>query len=139
MVNEMFKVPEEAETRTLKSSKTIKGKRKWWSRKVKGAVDTFKNEIETGIGKTISTMETDLAAADEKLYKDAEESEASEGEYISRTIFNNDKSNKLVRWTSEDPRQLKPIFSEAEEAELKKNKAQNIFSLAAKQENKLIT
>ena len=105
MVNEMFKVQEETETiRTANSSKTIKGKRKWWSRKVKGAVDTFKSEIETGIGKTISVMEKDLQKTDQKLYKVDEESEVSEGEYISRTIFNNDKNNKIVRWTSEDPK-----------------------------------
>ena len=93
MVNEMFKVPEEGTSEGLSSQKAlIKGKRKWWSRKVKGAVNVFKSEIENGLGKPISEMEKDLQKAEEKLYKD-DESEVSEGECISRTIFNNDKTN----------------------------------------------
>ena len=74
----------------------------------------YKSEIESGIGKPMKDMEKDIEVNEDKLYKDEEESEASEGEYITRTIFTRDRGNSIVRWTSQDPKHLKPIFLKEE-------------------------
>lgn len=67
--------------------------------------------MENGLGKNIQIMEKELQQAEETLFGE-ESSAESEGEYITRTVFTSDRKNKVVRWTTADPKDLKPIFTE---------------------------